>query len=83
MDSSGNKFDEDLKNLCSLLLLVSPEELLIISTIVSLFFAQFLTTDEQNVIGSLFQAVGGNLQMISAQEQFFKSVNDLKKNNKD
>lgn len=83
MNSSGYKIDEDLKNLCSLLLLISPEELLIVSTIISLFLTEMLTTDEQNVIGSLLQAVGGNLQMVSAQEEFFKSINEFKKNNKE
>lgn len=83
MNSSGYKIDEDLKNICSLLLLISPEELLIVSTILSLFLTEVLTTDEQNVVGSLLQAVGGNLQMVSAQEEFFKSVSELKKNNKE
>lgn len=81
MNSSGNNLHEDFKNLCSLLLLVSPEELLIISSFVSLFLVKILSTEEQNVFGSLLQAIGGNLQMVAAQEEFFKTVADLKKNN--
>ena len=56
-----------------LLLSISPIELATLSTIIGIILAAELTTDEQNVIGNVLQAIGQVMLVIAAHNSYISS----------
>lgn len=44
---------------------LNPEELVVVAAILSLYIAKNRTSDEINLLGNLFQAIGTNLSTIA------------------
>lgn len=71
--NSENDF-VNLKNICSWLLIFSPIELAVISTILAAIVSNNLTIEEQVVLGSFAGAFGSELQLIAAQYDLMESA---------
>ncbi len=44
---------------------LNPEELVVVAAVLSLYIAKNRTSDEINLLGNLFQAIGTNLSTIA------------------
>ncbi|WP_346886721.1 hypothetical protein [Clostridium sp. UBA4395] len=44
---------------------LNPEELVIVAAVLSIYIAKNRTSDEINLLGNLFQAIGSNLSTIA------------------
>lgn len=69
----------DIKNLCSFLLIFSPEELVVFSSILGIIIASQLTIEEQNVLGAFLTSLADNIFLISAQLSLINSAIDEQK----
>lgn len=49
---------------------VSPDELVALSSIISIALAKDLTTDEVNALGNFLSSIGQNLSTIATQREF-------------
>ncbi|MDF2700119.1 MAG: hypothetical protein K0Q49_1675 [Haloplasmataceae bacterium] len=67
----------DFRNLCSWLLIFSPSELSILTSILAIIISSQLTIEEQAVVASFFVAVSDNIFLISAQQLLIQSAKDL------
>lgn len=83
MNNNQTQFDENkinYQNICSWLLIFSPIELAVLSTIVAIILSANLTIEEQTVLSSFLEAVGGEMQLITAQLQLVEAArNELDK----
>ncbi len=76
----------DTSNLCSWLLIFTPEELSILACILAILVSVYLTIEEKAVVGSFLTAFSDNLFLIAAQQSLIdsalnkqKEIDDLKK----
>lgn len=44
---------------------LNPEELVVVAAVLSIYIAKNRTSDEINLLGNLFQAIGSNLSTIA------------------
>ncbi|KMT22948.1 hypothetical protein [Clostridium cylindrosporum] len=55
---------------------LSPNELILLATTISLQIAEVTDADQQNVLGNFFGALSSNLQTIAAQAESLKSASE-------
>lgn len=69
----------DFKNICSCLLVFSPYELVVLSTITAIIISKCLTIEEKTVIGAFLTTVGDNISLIATQEDFIITAKEESK----
>ncbi len=62
---------------------ISPEDLAILTTIISIILSEDKSASENNVLGNLISSIGANISTIASQQEHLQSLEDKQKQIKD
>ncbi|QVK18803.1 hypothetical protein KHQ81_03570 [Mycoplasmatota bacterium] len=69
----------DLRNICSFLLIFTPEELTIIATILAIIISNCFTYEEKDVIGSFLSTLASNIFLLDSQKFLIETAQEEQK----
>lgn len=68
--------EEKIIDFANYLLNLTPNEITLLASFLGLFFSQFLTPNQQNVLGNFFELMGQVLITMGAQGQYITADNE-------